>query len=248
MTAALPWRPLPPTSGRTRRRLLGLLASRPPSIGEGMFVIVPFTITLHAYDALDRHPVAAHAHRFLRELRRRANSADAVERRPCRWLSNAWQLGAADHRTGTGQMYALRIAIATAATLALVLFAVGVHAALVPPFSALWPGHRDLVDEVLLLYISGFAVFAWPATSIREGRPDKRSTSEWSLPLARSTWLCSTKHRHLRPSAASFSCWCSLPAPLSPFTSADERLPESTSCQRPKTEAAQTNVASSASV
>lgn len=154
---AMPWDYFRPLAAGPKDVFGGWLSRT--SIGEGMFVIAPFAITLQAYDALDSIPSLLTLIVFY------AGYVGALTplmllKGAGRWLSNAWQLGAADHRKGTGQMFALRIAIATAATLALVLSAVGVHAALVPP-SALWPGHRDLVDEVLLLYILGFAVFAW---------------------------------------------------------------------------------------
>ena len=128
-------------------------------IAEGCLVIVQFPITLQTYDAFDSIRSLLTA-TVLYAIFMGSLTPIMLLKGAGRWLSNAWQLGVADQRTGIGQMFAQRIVIATAATLALVFLAIGVHAVLVPR-SVLWPGHRDLVDEVLLLYMVGLAVFPW---------------------------------------------------------------------------------------
>ena len=128
-------------------------------VAEGFPVIFPFPITLQTYDALDSIPSLLTATLFY-AIYIGSLTPIMLLKGAGTWLSTAWQLGSADGRRSVGQMFALRIVIATAATLALVLLAVGVHAVLVPS-TALWPGHRDLVDEVLLLYMVGLAVFPW---------------------------------------------------------------------------------------
>ena len=128
-------------------------------VAEGVLVAIPFPITLQAYDALDSIPSLLTAALFY-AVYIGALTPLLLLKGAGRWLSTAWQLGSADSRKGVGQMFASRTVIATAVTLAVVLLTVGGHA-LVVPSTALWPGHRDLVDEVLLLYTVGFAAFAW---------------------------------------------------------------------------------------
>ena len=155
--AAMPWDHFRPFVGGPKDVFGGWLSRT--RIAEGVFVIVPFTITLQAYDGLDKIQSLLSSIVFY-AIYIGALTPLMLLKGAGRWLSTAWQLGSADCRTGVGQMFALRIVIATAATLAVVMLTVGGHALLVPS-TALWPGHRNMLDEVLLLYTLGFGAFAW---------------------------------------------------------------------------------------
>ena len=155
--SAIPWDYFRPFVAGPRDVFGGWVSRR--RAAEGVSIGLVLVITLHAYDVWDSGPSLLTAFVFY-AIFIGSLTPLMLLKGAGRWLSTAWQLGAGDDRTAIGRMFALRIVIATSATLVVVVLTVGAHAVLVPS-TALWPGHRDLLDEVLLLYTVGFGAFAW---------------------------------------------------------------------------------------
>ena len=128
-------------------------------VAEGFLVVTPLIFTMQTYDALDSIPSLVTVFLFY-AIHVGSLTPLLLLKGAGMWMSTAWQLGTADSRPGIGRMFVSRIVAATLATLAPVLVAVGGHALFVPS-ETLWVGHRDLVDEALLLYAVGFAAFPW---------------------------------------------------------------------------------------
>lgn len=154
---AMPWRCFRPFVAGPRDVLGGWLSRN--RYAEGLLVTVPLVVTIHAYDALDSVPSLLSVLLFY-AIYVGSLTPTLLLKGAGTWLSTAWRLGAVDSRPGIGQMFVSRIAVATVATLALVLVAASGHALILPP-ETLRPGHRDLIDEALLLYTVGLAAVPW---------------------------------------------------------------------------------------
>lgn len=230
--SAIPWDYFRPFVAGPRDVFGGWVSRR--RAAEGVSIGLVLVITLHAYDVWDSGPSLLTAFVFY-AIFIGSLTPLMLLKGAGRWLSTAWQLGAGDDRTAIGQMFALRIVIATSATLAW----------------SCWRLAHTRYSSLQRLSGLDIAICSMrcccstrsasgrprgPVTSIRREQPDSGPTSEWSLSLASSTWSCFTRRRRLKSSAASCCCSCSSPAWPSPFTPAGVRLPESTSCQRTKTD------------
>ena len=154
---AMPWRYFRPFVTGPKDVFGGFMARN--RIAEGLLVTVPLVVTIQAYDALDSVPSLLTVLLFY-AIYVGSLTPTMLLKGAGTWLSTAWRLGLADSRPRIGQIYVSRIVVATLATLALVLVAVGGHALLVPP-ETLRHGHRELIDEALLLYAIGLGALPW---------------------------------------------------------------------------------------